>query len=136
VFGAIGAGLYYGQAAEYLLPAVGGNENLAKLLAFFGLFLLISRGIGLVFYIIERIFSIVSIIPFLKTFNRLLGAALGLIEGLLILGLLVFFAGRFPFSESFGTLLTESPLACFCNILGKILAPLLPDAVRALRSIF
>lgn len=136
LLGAIGAGQFYGQASEYLLSLVGSNENLAKLLAFFGLFLLINRLVGLLFYLVEKIFSIIAIIPFLKTFNRLLGAALGLIEGALILGLLVYFAGRFPFSEAFAALLGESTLARVFNTVGSILAPLLPEAVRAIRTIF
>jgi len=136
IIGALGAGHFYGQASDYLLPLVGGNDNLAKLLAFFGLFIVISRLVGFVFYFIEKLFNIVAIIPFLKTFNRLLGALLGLIEGTLILGLLVFFAGRFPYSESFASMLAESPIARAFNVVGSILAPLLPEAVRAIRTIF
>lgn len=136
LLGAVGAGYFYSPTSDYLLPLVGGNENLAKLLAFFGLFIVINRLTGLLFYFIEKIFNIIAIIPFLKTFNRLLGALLGLIEGTLILGLLVYFAGRFPYSESFAILLAESPIARGFNVIGSILAPLLPDAVRAIRSIF
>jgi uncharacterized membrane protein required for colicin V production len=109
---------------------------LANLLAFFGLFILVNRLVGFLFYIIEKIFGLIAILPFLKTFNRLLGAALGLVEGTLVIGLAIYFAGRFPFSSWFETMLTGSLLARPFNTVGSVLAPLLPDAVRALRTIF
>jgi membrane protein required for colicin V production len=136
VLGAIGGGMLYSGVSDYLLPLVGGNENLAKLLAFFGLFIIINRLVGLVFWLIQKIFNVLAIVPFLKTFNRLLGAVFGLVEGMMIIGLMVYFAGRFPFSESFEAMLTTSPIARLFNLIGTILAPLLPDAVRAIRSIF
>jgi uncharacterized membrane protein required for colicin V production len=134
--GAIVGGLYFSSIGEILLPMVGGNENLANLLAFFGLFVIVSRLVGFIFFFLEKIFNLIAIIPFLKTFNRLLGGILGLLEGTLVLGLLVYFAGRFPFSESFAEALASSPIARAFNTLGSILAPFLPEAVRALKTIF
>jgi len=134
--GAVAAGMFFGRVGEIMLPLVGGNENLANLLAFFGVFILVTRLVGLIFHILEKLFGIIAIIPFLKTFNRLLGAALGLVEGTLVIGLIVYFAGKFPFSESFGEMLLASPLARAFNTVGALLAPLLPEAVRALKSIF
>ncbi|MBU0625360.1 CvpA family protein [Patescibacteria group bacterium] len=135
LFGAFCAGHFYTQAADFITPLVGGNENLAKLLAFFGIFILVNRLIGLIFHVIEKIFRLIAVIPFLKTFNRLLGAILGLIEGTLVLGLAVYFSARFPFSAAFSATLLESSLAKALNLVGAILAPLLPDAIRALQSI-
>jgi len=136
VLGAFVAGRFYGQAAELLLPLAGGNANLAKLIGFFALFILVTRLVGLAFHLIEKIFKFVAIIPFLKTFNRLLGAAFGLIEGTLALGLIVYFAGKFPVSSAFGALLGDSQIARGLNTVGKLLAPLLPKAIQAIRSIF
>jgi uncharacterized membrane protein required for colicin V production len=136
VLGAFAAGHFYIPVADWMAPWLGDNENLARLLAFFGIFILTARLIGFAFHIIEKIFKIIAIIPFLKTFNRLLGAILGLIEGTLVLGLLVYFAGRFPFSSAFEEALVASTLAQALNLIGAILAPLLPEAIRALRSIF
>lgn len=136
VLGAFVAGRFYGQVAEWLTPLAGGNVNLAKVIAFFLLFVLVTRLVGLLFHVIEKIFRIVAIIPFLKTFNRLLGAAFGLIEGTLALGLLIHFAGKFPISSAFGAMLGDSQTARALNAVGKLLAPLLPKAVQAIRSIF
>ncbi len=136
VLGAFLAGRFYGQVADFISPLTGGSVNLAKIIAFFAVFILVSKLVGIVFHVIERIFKFVAIIPFLKTFNRLLGAALGLIEGTLALGLSVYFAGKFPISSAFGALLGDSQVARALNAVGKLLAPLLPKAVQAIRSIF
>jgi len=136
ILGAFVAGRFYGQAADLLTPLTGGNVNLAKLIGFFLLFILVTRLVGLVFHLVEKVFKLVAIIPLLKTFNRLLGAAFGLIEGTFALGLIVYFAGKFPVSSSFGALLGDSQVARSLNTIGKLLAPLLPKAVQAIRSIF
>ena len=136
ILGAFLAGRFYGQVAGLIEPFVGGNENLAKILAFIVLFILVTRLVGLLFHVIEKIFKFVAVIPFLKTFNRLLGAALGLLEGTFVVGLVVYFAAKFPISSAFGALLADSSVARALNSVGKILAPLLPAAVRIMRSIF
>ncbi|MEA3249475.1 MAG: CvpA family protein [Patescibacteria group bacterium] len=136
VLGAFLAGRFYGQVADLLIPFVGGNENLAKIIAFIALFVLVTRLVGLAFHVVEKIFKFIAVLPFLKTFNRLLGAALGLLEGTLVIGLVVYFAGKFPISSVFAALLADSQVARALNSVGKLLAPLLPAAVRIMRSIF
>jgi membrane protein required for colicin V production len=136
VLGAFVAGRFYGQVADIITPLIGGNINLGKILAFLVLFILVAKLVGLVFSIIEKIFKFIAVIPFLKTFNRLLGAVFGLIEGTLILGLVVYFAGKFPVSSAFEAMFVESQIGRALNSVGKLLAPLLPAAVRAMRSIF
>ena len=134
LIGAIAAGRLYGPVSVWLEPYMGGNTNLAKVVAFFVVFVVVSKLVGLIFWVIERIFKFITVIPFLKTFNRLLGAALGLLEGTLVLGLVVYFAARFPISAPFATLMNDSTVAHSILPIGTILAPLLPLAVRAAQS--
>ncbi|MFC1638972.1 CvpA family protein [Patescibacteria group bacterium] len=135
VIAVIVSGKLYAYVALVVAPIVGGNINVAKVLAFFGMFLIITRGIGLLVHLLEKAFKFAAIIPFLKTFEKLLGAALGLLEGTLFLGLLVYFTARFPISATFEDMLVESWMARGLNVVGSALAPLLPDAVQALRSV-
>lgn len=135
VFGAIAAGRLYPLVAGWIAPLFGDSQNLAKVVAFIAIFVLVGRLVGLAFWVIEKIFKFIAIIPFLKTFNRLLGAALGLLEGTLALGLAVYFAARFPISANFEVLMRDSAVAKALHAVGAILAPLLPAAVRAVRSI-
>ncbi|MEY4745348.1 MAG: hypothetical protein RL272_1293 [Candidatus Parcubacteria bacterium] len=132
--GAIAAGRLYVPAAHWIAPYVGGNDNLAKVIGFFVIFVLVNKLVGLAFWVVEKIFKFISVIPFLKTFNRLLGAALGLLEGTLVLGLAVYFASRFPIGAEFDALLGASSIAHALLPVGSILAPLLPLAVRAAQS--
>ena len=135
VVGAFIAGRLYEQVGDVLIRFIGGNQNLADIIAFFVLFLLITRLVGVLFSLLEKIFDVVSFLPFLKTFNRLLGALFGLIEGTLVLGLAVYFSGRFPFFEGFGPMLDESILADALNLVGLAVSPLLPQAIQMLHSV-
>lgn len=135
IVGAVVAGQFHVALAGALAGLVGGNENLAKLIAFAILFILATRLVGLAFWVIEKIFKFIAIIPFLKTFNRLVGAALGLIEGTLAIGLVVWFAAHYPATAGFGSLLATSPVAKGFYAVGAILSPLLPLAVRAAQSV-
>lgn len=129
------AGHYYGQMAALLQACGLDNANLAKALGFVITFILVNRLFGLVVFIIDKTFKFIAIIPFLKTFNRLLGAALGLVEGTVVLALGVWFVGRFPFSNALIPRLQDSELAGALNAVGGILTWLLPEALRAMRSV-
>jgi membrane protein required for colicin V production len=133
--GAWAAGHYYEALAQWGGAWVGGNMNLARIIAFFVIFVIVNRLFGIVVFLAEKVFKIIAIIPFMKTFNRLLGAAFGLIEGTLVLGLAVYFASRFPYTASFELAMRGSELAKALNNVGLILAPLLPQAVRAIQSV-
>lgn len=63
-----------------------------KVFVFILIFLVVSRLIGLGVMILEKVFGFFSVIPFASTINHLLGAGLGLIEGLIIVGVIVFYA--------------------------------------------
>ena len=136
IFGTILASRWYEGVALTLAAWTGMNENLLRILSFLFLFMLIVRLVGLVVWLIDKTFSVVSFIPFVKTFNRLLGAAFGLIEGTFALGLAIHFMGKFPVSGAFEMMLTNSQLAKALNVIGGLLAPLLPAALRAIESIF
>ncbi|EKE07712.1 MAG: hypothetical protein ACD_18C00002G0007, partial [uncultured bacterium] len=75
-----------------------------------------------------------SIIPFVKTFNRLFGLGLGIIEGILSLGLFVYFIERIPLSEKIMTSLANSIIAPILSDIASIFLPLLPKALQLLHS--
>ncbi len=133
--GAWAAGHYYDVLAQWGAPWINGNVNLARVIAFFVIFIVVNHLFGIIVSIAEKIFKIIAVIPFLKTFNRLLGAAFGLIEGTLVLGLAVFFASRFPFTAAFEAALRGSELAKALYNVGLILSPLLPQTVRVIQSV-
>ncbi|MEK9152846.1 MAG: CvpA family protein, partial [Patescibacteria group bacterium] len=81
VLGAVLAGQLYEPLAVFAAPWLWNNLNLARIVSFFFIFVLVNRLIGVAVFVIEKALKFISIIPFVKTFNRLLGAGLGLIEG-------------------------------------------------------
>lgn len=135
ILGAILAGQFEGVLAAKIIGWVGGNANLAHVLAFIFIFGIATRLVGVAFWVVEKIFGIFHFIPLLKTFDRLLGAALGLLEGTIAIGLMVYFAARFPITLGFGSLLASSQFAPQFQSVGAILAPLLPLAIRVLKSV-
>ena len=91
---------------------------------------------GLAFYLVDRIFNIFTIIPFVKTFNRVAGAILGFMTGSLALGLLLYVISRYAILETLvGKWLVGSQVAPFFVAWVKILLPLLPDVLKTLQSL-
>jgi len=128
------AGRYYLDLANWLTSFTGWQLNTSKVLMFIIAFFVISSALGVLFWFVDRIFKIVSIIPFVKTFNRLFGLGLGLIEGILSVGLFVYFVERIPLSEKIMTGLVHSMLAPILSDIASIFIPLLPQALQLLHS--
>ncbi|HAO52320.1 TPA: hypothetical protein DCQ85_02515 [Candidatus Magasanikbacteria bacterium] len=128
------AGRYYQDLANWLISVTGWGANTSKVLMFVLAFFIITSLVGVLFWFIDRIFKIVSIIPFVKTFNRLFGLGLGIIEGILSLGLFVYFIERIPLSEKIMTSLANSIIAPILSDIASIFLPLLPKALQLLHS--
>lgn len=112
------------------------HENLAKILAFIILFALVTRLTAFLFLIIEKIFNFIAVIPGSKYINNLLGAALGLLEGSLSVGLIIYVISRYTLvSNFFGAQLTNSVVAPLLLKVVNIILPVLPEALKALKAI-
>lgn len=128
--GAFVAGQYYDEAAEMLEGLLFGSTVLANVLGFLLVFILVNRAIALFFWIIDKLFHIIAIIPFLKTFNRLLGGIFGLIEGLIFIGIIVYFLSFMPFTGGFQEKVEDSRFSGILKTIGKIASPFIPDSVE------
>jgi uncharacterized membrane protein required for colicin V production len=67
----------------------------ARIVAFVIIFLVVTRLVGWIFKLVDGLFNIVSIIPFVTSINRLLGALLGAVEGLIVLGGVIYIVRTF-----------------------------------------
>jgi len=136
VAGAFVASRLYLSLFELVASLSLGYENLGKILSFIICFTIVNRLVGLVFAILDRTFGLISIIPFLKTINRLAGAVLGFVEGGLIIGLFLYVIARYTHEASvLGQLLAKSQFAPFFVKFATVLTPLLPDLFKQLKSI-
>ncbi|MFH1404882.1 MAG: CvpA family protein [Patescibacteria group bacterium] len=85
-----------------------GTSTFAKIAVFAVLFIIISRLVGLLFYFIEKIFHLV---PFGKALNKLIGFIFGILEGVVVLGAVLYFASTYIGIASIQEAITNAPLA-------------------------
>ncbi|HZJ41103.1 MAG TPA: CvpA family protein [Candidatus Saccharimonadales bacterium] len=136
IAGAFVASHFYLTFFEWGRSWAGGHEAVGKVLAFIILFIVVTSLINLVFFLIEKVFNLIAIIPGSRYLNNILGALLGLLEGSLFLGLIVFVASRYALlSNLFGDNLSRSIIAPWLLKVVNIVLPVLPEALKALKSI-
>lgn len=99
IVGAWFASHYYLLAYNFIERFYSSSQNLIKILTFLILLSLVSKAVSLLFIIIDKTYHLLSIIPFLKTINRLAGAIFGFFEGSLAIGLAITFAAKNPLSN-------------------------------------
>ncbi len=95
VLGVLFASKYYLVIFNWIDELFFGYDNIGKFLVFLILLSLINRLVCLVFSLLNKTFDVISIIPFLKTINRLSGAILGLLMGIAVVGLVLFVLSTF-----------------------------------------
>lgn len=132
--GAFLASRFYSPVADWVLQMTGGNENLVKFVVFLLVFIIANRLVGFGFWMVEKIFDIIKIIPFLSSINSLLGGVLGLLEGALVIGLSLFFISKFPFNNWIMTNMVSSEVSASLIKVSSILWPLLPAALKQVQS--
>ncbi len=130
VAGAWLAGHYYAALAVPVRVLLGSTSGWVDLATFIFIYLVVNRVVGFAFFLLDRAFNFVSLVPFLKTINRLAGAALGLAEGVLVTGLTLYFASRIALPEAITTAIAGSQVAGRLMAVASVLVPLLPDLIR------
>ena len=134
VIGAYLASRYYEPMAGWLTGVTGWEGNLPKVLMFIIAFVIINRLVGFAFWIVDKFAGIITHLPFIKGINRFLGLLVGAFEGVLTLGLIVYFIERFPLSDKLMEKMAESVVAPILSSIANILVPLLPEALKMLKS--
>lgn len=135
VAGAFVATHVYIPLYNFLDPFLPGNAEIGKVVVFVVCFGIASRLVAWLFMLIERAFDLLSIVPFLKSINRLLGLILGLIEGVLILGIIAYLLQKhLPSSLPLNDWLSHSVIAPWLIMVSKILAPILPKVFDRIQS--
>ncbi len=134
VLGIFLASHYYSPVADWIIKTTGWGENVSRVIVFAVAFILINRLVGLAFWLVEKFLNIFLGLPFIGTINRMFGLIFGLLEGILVVGFIFYFIARFPIGENFMTMLGESQIAPYTVKLAAMLWPLLPEALRILKS--
>jgi uncharacterized membrane protein required for colicin V production len=126
---------FFEPLGELAAPIFWGNENLAKIICFVILFILINRVVGFIFYLLGRAFDFLKIIPFLKSINSILGGILGFVEGAFLLGGILYVAARYPVIEFINKGMVDSSVARYLVVIFDYISPLLPQALRQLQAL-
>lgn len=132
--GAYLASRYFEVLAQWLVKITGWQGNTARVVMFIVAFLIISRLVGFAFWIVDRLLSIITRLPFISSINRILGLGLGILEGAMTLGLIIYFVERFPLSQKIMEMIAASELAPKFRAVADVFIPLLPDALKLLKS--
>lgn len=125
------ASRWYEVLALKILPFLGENLSLARLLSFLIIFAVVQFIVICLLKIINKVFNL----PILKTLNRLAGAVFGLIEGGLILGLVLYFSTKFFLGGSWLDIINDSNIARPLVGFGKILLPFIPEVLKQIKSL-
>ncbi len=124
------ASRFYEQFAGAVQPVFGGNPIASKVFAFILIFLLVTRLVGVAFWLVNKVFHMIAIVPGMKLVNKLGGAALGLLEASLFIGISLQFLSRLPISTGLAETIKNSAIATyFLNISGW-LVPLFPKILK------
>lgn len=134
IIAGIWVGTHYMQAAgAWVMSSMNiDNSALANILGFIGLFIAVNIVVAIVVMIINKLFHIV---PFIDLINKLLGAFVGLLGGILTVSALIYLLSLMPFSDAVANTLISSQLAHYANQAAVVIKPFIPEAIKALRSI-
>ncbi|MDD5625907.1 MAG: CvpA family protein [Patescibacteria group bacterium] len=135
ILGVTFATRWYDIIASKFLILIIHNQNISRLIAFILIFIVARLLIIFIFKIINKIFDLLSLIPFLKSSNHLGGGVLGLIEGGLKIGLGLDFLSKFPLGDWWVGILTSSNIAPIMVKFSHILSPLLPEVFKQIKSL-
>lgn len=93
VIGFLIAKYFYIQLAVVFSPFM--PTGWARVIAFLLIFMLVTRIMGWIFSALDKTFNFIAIIPFMKSINHVLGAFLGFLEGILVIGGLIWIIKTF-----------------------------------------
>jgi uncharacterized membrane protein required for colicin V production len=135
IAGAAIASRLYLLLFDYIRPVFGGLDNLGRVASFLIVFALASRIIYWIFAFLDKTYDLLSIIPFLKSINRLSGAILGLIVGALATSLLFYVAVKYlPLGGFFDEAISDSKIAPWLLIIANAFLPVLSEGLKNLKA--
>jgi len=124
------ASRFYPNVSSWL-----GGNNFTNIIAFVVLFGLSTKIMSLIFWILGKIFKLVTILPFISTFDRFLGFILGLAGGIFTLSIVLYFLSKYPLNDWLTEQMGVSLVAKVLLSIGLIFVPLFPEAIKKLKSI-
>ena len=105
-------------------------NNVSKIFFFVLVFLLVGKIIGYFFFLIAKYFDVLETAPVVRTVNRILGATIGAIEGILIAGFLLYIISSFSVSPWIKNEINHSFVAQQVINLSEHISQLMPKPLQ------
>ena len=99
-------------------------EGTTKFIVFSIVFIVLNRVAALVFYLVDKAFHFIAIIPGLGAINRIAGGLLGMVEAIVVLGIILFVAQRLAFLPMMGDIVDQTALIKPLVTVGELFLPL------------
>jgi membrane protein required for colicin V production len=128
------ASRYYEPLANWIINYTGWSQNHVKVIIFIASFLIITKLVSLVFWLLGKVLSVFTSLPFVSSLDKIFGFIFGALEGAIVVGVSLFFIARFPINLPFMEGLGHSRVAPPLVRLASVLIPLFPEALRVLHS--
>jgi len=138
IVGAFAASHFYLAFFAWSENIYNGHEAAGKIFSFIVLFIVATKLMDFAFKLIEKAFNLIAIIPGSKYLNNIAGGILGFFEGALFLGLIIYVVSRYAVVGNLLGIsgqLTNSVIAPALLKIVNVILPILPDALKTLKSI-
>lgn len=107
-----------------------GGGTAARIIIFILIFFIITRLVGIVFWFVGKILNILAWIPFARSLNRLLGALFGFVEGVIVVGVILFYAMQVLPDDTLRAMLETSRVADFLIATMSVFQIFFPEVAR------
>ncbi len=134
VIGIIFAFRDYHVIAGWITNHTGVSGNWLNVAIFVLLFVITSHAVGLIFTLINRVLDLITTIPIIDSVNSVLGFVFGMFQGIIIVGISLYFISRFPLHPKIMEAIQVSKIAPFLDAFIYVFKPLIPDAVKSIKS--
>ena len=124
--------------ASRFYPIVGdwfGGTNVSNIVAFVMLFGIITKLISIVFWILGKVFEVITVLPFISSFDKILGLVLGFAQGIFMLSAILYFLSKYPLNDWLTNQMGHSIVSATLLKMAVILIPLFPEAIKKLKSV-
>lgn len=130
VVAAIIASRFYPVVADWF-----GGTNFSNVIAFILIFSLAIKIVSLLFWVMGKIFQVVTVLPFVSSFNRMLGLILGFVEGVFVLAVILHFLVIYPLNDWLLWQMSISTVTKVLLTIGNVFLPLFPEALKQVQSV-
>ena len=130
IIAAVVASRFYPTVAGWF-----GDSNLYRIIAFIIIFLVAIKLVSLLFWLIGKVFQIVTVLPFVSGIDSILGFILGTVEGIFTLSVITYFLSKYPVHPWLTSELGSSLITTVLLKIVYIFMPFFPEALKTLKSI-